>query len=117
MALGFGDLVALLGTFAFGTLGAALAPVFGLGLSWPRVTAAAASASILTGMAVSLGLEAIRRLSPTGTLVEVGLAEGTVPSAVALMASFSVLLVVSWVTGRGNSDGMAPEVLAIIESQ
>jgi len=117
LALGFGDLVALLGTFAFGTLAAALAPVFGLGLSWPRVTASAASASIGTGMAVSLGLETMKRLSPSGTLVEIGLADGTVPSAVALMASFSVLIVVSWVTGRGEHAGVAPEVLAIMESQ
>ena len=117
LAFSFGDLVALLGTFAFGTLGAALAPAFVLGLSWSRVTATAASASISTGLVVSLALEAFKRLSPSGTLVEIGLAKGAVPSAVALMASFSVLLIVSWMTGRDDGDEIASDVLAIMESR
>ncbi len=38
----YGDLIALLGTFAFGTFGAALGPALAIGLNWRRVTAAAA---------------------------------------------------------------------------
>jgi SSS family transporter len=116
LALGFGDLIALLGTFAFGTLGAALAPTFVLGLSWSRVTASAASASIASGLVVSLGLEALRRMTPSGTLEEIGLAAGAVPSAIALMVSFSVLLTVSWVTGRDNRSRIPSDVLKVMES-
>ncbi len=115
LALAYDDLVALLGTFAFGTLGAALAPVLALGLNWKRVTATAASAAIATGLGVSLSLELARRLSPSGSLVEVGLAAGALPAAVALMASLSVLMVVSWLTGRDDGDDIAPDVLAVME--
>jgi Na+/proline symporter len=116
LALAYDDLVALLGTFAFGTLGAALAPALALGLNWKRVTATAASAAIATGLVVSLSLELVRLLSPSGTLVELGMAAGALPAAVALMASLSVLMVVSWLTGRDDGDDIAPDVLAVMES-
>ncbi len=53
----YGDLVALLGTFAFGTFAAALAPAVAVGLNWKRVTGTAAVALIATGMVVSFTLE------------------------------------------------------------
>lgn len=116
LALSYGDLVALLGTFAFGTLGAALAPALALGLNWKRVTAAAASAAIATGLVVSLALEMARLVSPSGTLMELGLARGAVPAAIALMASLIVLLGVSWVTGADARQTIAPDVLAVMET-
>ena len=116
LALGFGDLIALLGTFAFGTLGAALAPTFVLGLNWSRVTAIAASTSIGTGLSVNLALEGVRRWAPSGTLAEIGLANEAVPSAVALMVSLTVLLAVSWMTGGDNRSRIAPDVLAVMEN-
>jgi len=116
LALAYDDLVALLGTFAFGTLGAALAPVLAVGLNWKRVTATAASAAMGTGLVVSLSLELVRRLSPSGTLAEMGLASGALPAAVALLASLSVVMVVSWLTGTEDGEDIAPDVLAIMES-
>jgi len=116
LALTYGDLVALMGTFAFGTLGAALAPVFALGLNWKRVTATAATASIATGLTASLSLEMVRRLSPSGTLAEIGLAAGALPSAVALVTSLSVLMIVSWLTGGNKRSEIAGDVLAVMES-
>jgi Na+/proline symporter len=86
----YGDLIALLGTFAFGTFGAALAPALAVGLNWRRVTAAAASASIATGMVVNLGLEFFFKQALFPAL----------PAAVALAASFAVLLAVSWWGGK-----------------
>jgi Na+/proline symporter len=81
-----GDLIALLGTFAFGTFGAALAPALAVGFNWRRVGPAAAGASIATGLIVNVGLELWKPgWLPTGVL----------PSAVALAASFSVLFVVT----------------------
>jgi Na+/proline symporter len=86
LAWAYGDLIALLGTFAFGTFAAALAPVMAVGLAWRRVPAAAAVASIATGLAANLILE---------LLPEPPLPAGVVPSAVALAASFLVLLAVT----------------------
>lgn len=83
------DLIALLGSFSFGLLAASLAPVVALGLHWRRVGARAAEASIWTGLVVDLGLEAANRLPafPSGIL-----SAGIPAPAVALLASFAVLL-------------------------
>ena len=116
LALIYDDLVALLGTFAFGTLGAALAPALAVGLNWKRVTAAAASAAIATGLVVSLSLELVKHLSPSGTLVEMGLDAGALPAAVALMASLSVLMMMSWLTGSDDGQDIAADVLAVMEN-
>lgn len=99
----YNDLIALLGTFAFGTFAAALAPAIAVGLNWKRVTAAAATASIVTGTALNLLLEF--RLLP--------LAPGALPAAVSLAASFAVLLLVSWWSGGEEID---EEVVAVMEA-
>ena len=91
-ALAYGDLVALLGTFAFATFGAALAPAVAVGLNWKRVTAGAAAASIATGLGVNLGLELLARQ----TVFPAPLPAGVLPGTVALAASFLVLLAWSW---------------------
>jgi len=87
----YGDLVALLGTFAFGTFAAALAPALAVGLNWPRATPRAAAASIAVGLVANLGLELLARATP--------LPGGALPSAVALAASFTVLFAASWLGG------------------
>ena len=92
LALGYRDLVALLGTFAFGTFAAALAPALAIGLNWSRVTPTAASASIATGLVLNLGLEGLRRLpGPPPPL-----ASGALPAALALAGSLAVLMALSW---------------------
>ena len=97
------DLIALLGTFSFGTFGAALAPALAVGLNWKRVTAAAATASILTGTALNLVME----------LKLISLPSGALPTAISLAASFAVLLLVSWFTGGEEID---EDVLAVMEA-
>ncbi len=92
----YGDLVALLGTFAFATFAAALAPAVAVGLNWKRVTAGAASASIVTGLAVNLGLEWLARQTLFPALPPAPLAPGVLPGVVAMAASFLVLLVWSF---------------------
>lgn len=99
----YDDLVALLGTFAFGTFAAALAPALAVGLNWKRVTAAAATASIVTGTVLNLVLE-LRWLP---------LPPGALPAAVSLSASFVVLLLVSWWTGGEEID---EDVRAVMEA-
>ena len=87
----YGELIALLGTFAFATFGAALAPAVAVGLNWKRVTAGAAAASIATGLAANLGLEVLARQSLLPSLPA-----GVLPGAVSLAASFLVLMAWSW---------------------
>ena len=99
----YNDLIALLGTFSFGTFGAALAPALAVGLNWKRVTAAAATASIVTGTVLNLVME----------LRWIPLPPGALPTAVSLAASFVVLLLVSWWTGGEEID---EDVLAVMEA-
>jgi SSS family transporter len=101
LALAYGDLVALLGTLAFGTFAAALAPALAIGLNWSRVTASAATASIATGVIVNLGLELVAK-SPAAEALP--FQPGVLPSAVALAASFTVLVAVSLIAPAKTAD-------------
>jgi Na+/proline symporter len=114
LALGYGDLIALLGTFAFGTLAAALAPTLAMGMSWSRVGHAAASASIATGLVVNLGMEVLTRIEALPPSVTRLLSGFAIPSAVALAASFSVLGLVTWL-GKDGRDDMPEVVREIVE--
>jgi SSS family transporter len=114
LAVAYGDLIALLGTFAFGTFAAALAPVLAVGLNWKRVTAAAAVASITTGLVLNLGLEFLAKQTWFAWLPRPPLAEGALPAAVSLAASFVVLFVVTWVTG-GREEPLDEDVEAVLE--
>lgn len=91
----YADLIALVGTFAFGAFAAALAPALVLGLWWRRVTARAALLSIVTGMTLAMVLEFLAKQSWFDRLPRPPLAAGVLPSSVALSASFLVLLLFS----------------------
>ncbi|HVS03417.1 MAG TPA: sodium/proline symporter, partial [Thermoanaerobaculia bacterium] len=105
--------IALLGTFAFGTFGAALAPALAVGLNWRRVTPAAAVASIATGLLLNLGLELLGR---RGWLEGIGLAPGVLPTAVSLAASFAVLFAVTLLTDSPAGDAVDDDVAAVMEA-
>ena len=99
----YDDLVALLGSFSFGLLAAALAPAVGVGLVWPRVGARAALASIWTGLAVHLLLELGGRWggwSGAGLLPA-----GLPPAAAALIASTGVLLALAALPAKPGPRG------------
>jgi Na+/proline symporter len=115
LALFYDDLIALLGTFAFGTFGAALAPALAVGLNWKRVTAAAATASIVTGTALNLALELLARQTFFPHLPRPPLPPGALPTAVSLAASFTVLLAVTLWTGR-KGPAIDADVLAVMEA-
>lgn len=112
LAISYGDLIALLGTFAFGTFGAALAPALAVGLNWKRVTAAAATASIVTGTVLTLGLELMGR--GAFGLPKPPIPPGALPAAISLAASFVVLLIVTAWTGRREPE-LDEDVLAVME--
>ena len=111
-ALAYGDLIALFGTFAFGTLGAALAPVLAIGLCWKRVTSRAAAASIACGLGLTLLLELLDKQTLFPWLPGSPLAEGVLPAAASLAASVVALFVVTWLTRPEKLD---PEIEAVIE--
>jgi len=111
----YGDLIALLGTFAFGTFGAALGPALAIGLNWRRVTAAAASASIATGMGVNLVLEFLAKQTFFEQLPQPPFQPGVLPTAVSLAASFTVLFVVTWATGRHRAPDIDRDVELVME--
>jgi SSS family transporter len=90
-----GDLVARIGTLAFGIFAAGLAPALAIGLNWERVTARAASASIVTGTSSLVLLELLGAGHASGPF-----GGGMLPEAVALAASFTVLFVATWLTAR-----------------
>jgi len=92
-AWAYGDLIALLGTFAFGTFAAGLAPALAVGLNWKGVTRRAASWSIAVGVIANLGLEITRRQSLVAlpTIIP----PAVLPAAFALVVSFLTLFVVS----------------------
>jgi Na+/proline symporter len=115
LALAYGDLIALLGTFAFGTLAAALAPALAVGLNWPRVTAAAATASIATGLGLNLVLELLQRQRLVPGL-GLPLVDGVLPPAVALAGSFVVLFGVTWLRGDPDGDKIDDDILAVMRS-
>lgn len=115
LALGYNDLIALLGTFSFGTFGAALAPALAVGLNWKRVTARAATASIVTGTALNVGLELLARQTFFPGLPKPPLPRGALPTAVSLAASFVVLLAVTAWTGRRPS-ALPEDISAVLEA-
>ncbi len=111
----YGDLIALLGTFAFGTFGAALGPALAIGLNWRRVTAAAATASIATGMGVNLVLEFLAKQTFFVALPKPPFQTGVLPTAVSLAASFTVLFVVTWWTSRKAEPEIDEDVKLVME--
>ncbi|MDY7093661.1 MAG: sodium/proline symporter [Acidobacteriota bacterium] len=109
----YGDLIALLGTFAFGTFGAALTPALAIGLNWKRVTPAAATASVAVGIVVSVVGEFLARQSFFPDLPQLPLPPGVLPSSLALAASFVTLFAVTWIT---RPVAIAEDVAAVMES-
>jgi SSS family transporter len=114
LALLYNDLIALLGTFSFGTFGAALAPALAVGLNWKRVTAKAATASIATGAGLNLVLEFLARQAWFPALPKPPLPPGALPTAVSLAASFVVLLAVTAMTKR--EPALPADIAAVMEA-
>lgn len=114
LAFLYDDLIALLGTFSFGTLGAALAPALAVGLHWKRVPASVATASIATGTILNLGLELLGRQTFFPGLPKPPLPPGALPTAVSLAASFAVLLLGTLWLGRGEGE-VEEDVAAVMD--
>ncbi len=113
LAWQWGGLIALLGTLAFGTFAAALAPALVLGMHWTRVGGRIATASIVTGLVLNLGLEFLARQTAFELLPRPPWSGGVTSSMVAVAASF----VVVWLGGRFGVDEIEDATIRrIVES-
>jgi sodium/proline symporter len=107
-ALYMQNLVALLGTFGWGTFAAAIFPSVALGMNWKRATGAACVASILVSLVVNFTLELLSR---HGIYT---LPHGMNVGCFALLLSLLVFIGVSWITGRG-APPLPADVKAVLE--
>jgi Na+/proline symporter len=97
-------LVIFLGIFGYGLFASALVPTLALGLNWEGATRAGAVGSLLTGLAVTLGLELLAYLG------WISLPAGVTASALSLVASLAVFLGVSAVTRGGTANELEEDV-------
>ena len=93
-ALYMENLIALLGTFGWGTFAAAIVPSVCIGMNWKRATGQACVASIAASVVLNFVLEVSARHG--NPLLPAGLAVG----AVALLVSTSIFVLVSLATPK-----------------
>lgn len=91
-ALYMENLIALLGTFGWGTFAAAIVPSVAIGMNWKRAAGAGCSASIATGIVLNFALELAAR---NGVYA---LPHGIAVGAVSLLAATAVFVGVSLLT-------------------
>ena len=104
-----GTMVAFLGIFGWGLFASTLVPALAVGLNWRGATKSGAIASIMTGLIVTLGLE-------TASYRKVfTFPSGVTASAVAMVVSFLVFFVVSWLTNRSGTPTIAEDVQLVME--
>jgi Na+/proline symporter len=104
-----GTMVAFLGIFGWGLFASTLVPALAVGLNWQGATRAGAIASIATGLIVTLALEtAAYRKAFT-------FPAGVTASAVAMVASFLVFFLVSWLSRRRAPLELDPDVQLVME--
>jgi Na+(H+)/acetate symporter ActP len=104
-----GAMVAFLGIFGWGLFASTLVPALAVGLNWQGATRAGAIASITTGLVVTLALEisAYRKVFTFPA--------GVTASAVAMVASFLVFFLVSWLTRRAAALELDADVQLVME--
>jgi Na+/proline symporter len=104
-----GTLVAFLGIFGWGLFASTLVPALAIGLNWQGATRAGAVASIATGLVVTLVLETL------GYFKVYTFPAGVTASALSLVASVLVFLVVSWLTRASEGAAIDPDVRLVME--
>ena len=108
-ALYMENLVALLGTFGWGTFAAAIVPPVAIGMNWKRATGAACVASIASSLVLNFTLELAARHKLYS------LPHGMNVGAFSLLVSLVVFIGVSWATGRDEERRLPSDVRAVME--
>src|SRR5438874_5496725 len=104
-----GTMVAFLGIFGWGLFASTLVPALAVGLNWQSATRAGAIASIATGLIVTLGLE-------TAAYLKVfTFPAGVTASAVAMVSSFLVFFIVSWLTRHGAAAAIDSDIRLVMD--
>lgn len=83
------DMIALLGTFGWGTFAAALVPAVAVGFNWKRASASAANTAMITSLAIIFGVEL--GVKYMGFSMPYGISSG----AIALIASLTLFFGIS----------------------
>lgn len=96
------DLVALLGTFGWGTFAAALVPTVAIGFNWKRATATAANVAIATSLTVNFGIE----------LLDITIPYNINGGAISLLLSLTLFFGISLMSPAPKLD---PDIEAIME--
>ncbi|MCC6316682.1 MAG: sodium/proline symporter [Gemmatimonadaceae bacterium] len=109
VAVQSGTLVAFLGIFGWGLFASTLVPALAIGLNWPMATRQGALASITTGLTVTLVLETLAYLRVFT------FPSGVTATALALVSSLGVFLVVSWVTRADAPSQIDPDIQAVMD--
>ena len=104
-----GAMVAFLGIFGWGLFASTLVPALAVGLNWQGATRAGAMASIGTGLVVTLALET------TAYWKVFTFPAGVTASAVAMVSSFLVFFVVSWVTRGGAAEQLDSDIRLVMD--
>jgi Na+/proline symporter len=104
-----GTMVAFLGIFGWGLFASTLVPALAVGLNWQGATREGAIASIVTGLVITLSLETAAYLKAFT------FPAGVTASAIAMVSSFLVFFVVSWLTRRDAESAIDPDVRLVME--
>ena len=104
-----GAMVAFLGIFGWGLFASTLVPALAIGLNWQGGTRTGAMASIATGLIVTLALET------TAYWKVFTFPAGVTASAVAMVSSFLVFFIVSWLTRGSAADEIDPDVRLVMD--
>ncbi|HEY3133821.1 MAG TPA: hypothetical protein VGJ47_04260 [Gemmatimonadaceae bacterium] len=104
-----GTMVAFLGIFGWGLFASTLVPALAVGLNWQGATRAGAMASIATGLIVTLALET------TAYWKVFTFPAGVTASAVAMVSSFLVFFVVSWLTRENAAAAIDDDVRLVMD--
>jgi Na+/proline symporter len=102
-------MVAFLGIFGWGLFASTLVPALAVGLNWQGATRAGAIASISAGLIVTLALEitAYRKVFTFPA--------GVTASAVAMVSSFLVFFIVSWLTRDTAAATIDPDIGLVMD--
>ena len=103
------NLIALLGTFGWGTFAAAIVPSVAIGLNWKRASAQGCVVSIAVSIILNFALELSAR---HGIYI---LPRGMAVGAFSLLVSLAVFVFVSWYTNPREEERLAPDVRAAME--
>lgn len=108
-ALYMENLIALLGTFGWGTFAAAIVPSVAIGLNWKRATAAVCVSSIVVSIVLNFALELMSRHG----IYE--LPYGMSVGCFSLLVSLCVFIAVSWFSSQPPGERLDPDVRAVME--